>query len=182
MSAIAVRRRRRRRMSLFGRIVWGTLAAVFLLVLFVAGTVAGIIYSYSQHLPDISKMADFQPSRSTHVYARDGTLLANLYPAESRRGSRLRAFPNRSATRSLRPRTSTSTRITASTSSASCGPQLPTTATKSFRAPRRSRSSSRASCFFPMKFRSREKCKKRCWRWRSSDTIRRTRSSSATST
>ena len=79
MSAIAVRRRRRRRMSLFGRIVWGTLAAVFLLVLFVAGTVAGIIYSYSQHLPDISKMADFQPSRSTHVYARDGTLLANLF-------------------------------------------------------------------------------------------------------
>jgi penicillin-binding protein 1A len=79
MSAIAVRRRRRRRMSLLGRVFFVSFSALFLLVLFAAGTVAGIIYSYSQHLPDISKMADFQPSRSTHVYARDGTLLANLY-------------------------------------------------------------------------------------------------------
>ncbi len=79
MSAIAVRRRRRRRMSFVGRVFFVSFTALFLLVLFAAGTVAGIIYSYSQHLPDISKMADFQPSRSTHVYARDGTLLANLY-------------------------------------------------------------------------------------------------------
>jgi penicillin-binding protein 1A len=66
-------------MSLFGRVLFVGFGTLFLLVLFAAGTVAGIVYSYSQHLPDISKMADFQPSRSTHVYARDGSLLANLY-------------------------------------------------------------------------------------------------------
>jgi penicillin-binding protein 1A len=79
MSAIAVRRRRRRRISMLGRFFFVGFATAFIALLFAAGTVAGIIYSYSQHLPDISKMADFQPSRSTHVYARDGTLLANLY-------------------------------------------------------------------------------------------------------
>jgi penicillin-binding protein 1A len=78
-STIAVRRRRRRRLSLFGRIVMGGLACIFLLVLFVLGTMAGIVYSYSRNLPDISRMADFQPSRSTRVYARDGTLLATLF-------------------------------------------------------------------------------------------------------
>ncbi|GAC1497787.1 MAG: PBP1A family penicillin-binding protein [Vulcanimicrobiaceae bacterium] len=47
--------------------------------LFAAGTVAGVIASYSKNLPDINRMADYQPRRSTRVYARDGTLLANLY-------------------------------------------------------------------------------------------------------
>jgi penicillin-binding protein 1A len=77
--SIASRRRRRRRLSLFGRIVYGVLAVAFLLVLFAAGTVAGIVYAYSRNLPDINRMADFQPSRSTRVYARDGELLATLY-------------------------------------------------------------------------------------------------------
>jgi penicillin-binding protein 1A len=76
---LANRRKRRRRLSLFGRIVFGTFATAFLLVLFALGTMAGMVYSYSRNLPDISKMADFQPSRSTRVYARDGTLLATLY-------------------------------------------------------------------------------------------------------
>ncbi len=76
---IAIRRRRRRRLSIFARILYGTLTLVFLLVLFVAGTVAGVVYSYSRNLPDINKMADFQPQRTTRVYARDGELLATLY-------------------------------------------------------------------------------------------------------
>jgi penicillin-binding protein 1A len=76
---IANRRKRKRRLSLFGRIVFGSVATVFLVVLFALGTMAGIVYSYSRNLPDINKMADFQPSRSTRVYARDGTLLATLY-------------------------------------------------------------------------------------------------------
>ena len=50
-----------------------------LALLFGGGLVAGIVSAYSKNLPDITKMADFQPSRSTQVYARDGTLLANLY-------------------------------------------------------------------------------------------------------
>ncbi len=76
---IAKRRQRRRRLSLFGRIVMTTLTLAFLVLLFALGTMAGIVYSYSRNLPDINRMADFQPSRSTRVYARDGTLLATLY-------------------------------------------------------------------------------------------------------
>jgi penicillin-binding protein 1A len=55
--------------------------AVFLLlvVLFVAGSVAGIVAAYSRNLPDISRMADYQPARSTRIFARDGSLLATLY-------------------------------------------------------------------------------------------------------
>jgi penicillin-binding protein 1A len=52
---------------------------VFLLVLFAVGTVAGIVAKYSQDLPDISRMADYQPARSTRIFARDGTLLASVF-------------------------------------------------------------------------------------------------------
>ena len=52
---------------------------VTLIVLFVAGSLAGIVAAYSRNLPDISRMADYQPARSTRIYARDGSLLANLY-------------------------------------------------------------------------------------------------------
>ncbi|HZZ64124.1 MAG TPA: PBP1A family penicillin-binding protein [Candidatus Baltobacteraceae bacterium] len=52
---------------------------IFLLVLFAAGSVAGIVAAYSRNLPDISRMADYQPARSTRIYARDGALLATLY-------------------------------------------------------------------------------------------------------
>jgi penicillin-binding protein 1A len=51
---------------------------VFSILLFV-GIVAGIVASYSRNLPDINRMADYQPSRSTVVYARNGMQLANLY-------------------------------------------------------------------------------------------------------
>ena len=53
--------------------------ALLLIVLFVAGSVAGLVAAYSRNLPDISKMADYQPARSTRLYARDGSLLATLY-------------------------------------------------------------------------------------------------------
>jgi penicillin-binding protein 1A len=48
-------------------------------VLLGAGIVAGLVASYSRNLPDINRMADYQPSRSTRVIARDGSQLANLY-------------------------------------------------------------------------------------------------------
>ena len=76
---IALRRRRRRKLSIVGRLFYATLTLAFLIVLAGAGIVAGIIFSYSRNLPDINRMADFQPSRSTRVYARDGELLAALY-------------------------------------------------------------------------------------------------------
>lgn len=55
------------------------LVALFLVVLFIAGAIAGLVAAYSRNLPDISRMADYQPARSTRLFARDGTLLATLY-------------------------------------------------------------------------------------------------------
>ncbi len=65
--------------SIVGRIVKAIVVlGVFAILLFV-GIVAGIVASYSRNLPDINRMADYQPSRSTQVYARNGLQLANLY-------------------------------------------------------------------------------------------------------
>ncbi len=52
-------------------VLFGALLAV--------GIVAGIVASYSRNLPDINRMADYQPSRSTRVFARDGQQIADLY-------------------------------------------------------------------------------------------------------
>ncbi|GAC1537701.1 MAG: penicillin-binding protein 1A [Candidatus Velthaea sp.] len=60
-------------------VVRGLAVVVAFGVLLFAGVVAGIVTSYSKDLPDINRMADYQPSRSTRVFARDGSLLANLY-------------------------------------------------------------------------------------------------------
>ncbi|HEV7179818.1 MAG TPA: PBP1A family penicillin-binding protein [Candidatus Baltobacteraceae bacterium] len=57
----------------------GTLVALLLIGLFIAGTIGGIVYAYSRNLPDISRMADYQPASSTRIFARDGTLLASVY-------------------------------------------------------------------------------------------------------
>jgi penicillin-binding protein 1A len=62
------------------RSIWrGVLVALLLLVLFAAGTIAGIVTAYARNLPDISRMADYQPASATRLYARDGTLLASVY-------------------------------------------------------------------------------------------------------
>ena len=63
----------------FGRFLRIVALIAVLGILFLGGTIAGVIASYSSHLPDINRMADFQPERSTQVFARDGTPLANLY-------------------------------------------------------------------------------------------------------
>ncbi|HUA10273.1 MAG TPA: penicillin-binding protein 1A [Candidatus Acidoferrales bacterium] len=57
----------------------GTLIAALLIVLFGCGLVAGIVAAYSRNLPDISRLADYQPESSTRIFARDGTLLASVY-------------------------------------------------------------------------------------------------------
>ncbi len=81
VSSRAAARKRPRRRGLRG--VWTFVRVVFVLaffaVLLAVGVVAGIVTSYSKDLPAINRMADYQPSRSTRVFARDGTLLANLY-------------------------------------------------------------------------------------------------------
>lgn len=61
------------------RIAAGVGIALLLGVLLTAGVVAGMVSSYSRNLPDLNRMADLQPSRSTKIVARDGTLLASLY-------------------------------------------------------------------------------------------------------
>src|ERR1700729_3347917 len=70
---------RRKRRSGDGRFWRGLFVAVLMLVLFAIGAVAGMIASYARNLPDISRMADYQPASSTRIYARDGTQLASVY-------------------------------------------------------------------------------------------------------
>ena len=57
----------------------GVLVALLLITLFCAGTLAGIVAAYSRNLPDISRMADYQPASSTRIFARDGTQIGSVY-------------------------------------------------------------------------------------------------------
>ncbi|MBV9718426.1 MAG: PBP1A family penicillin-binding protein [Candidatus Eremiobacteraeota bacterium] len=50
-----------------------------MLALFSIGAVAGMVSAYARNLPDISRMADYQPASSTRIFARDGALLASVY-------------------------------------------------------------------------------------------------------
>ena len=61
------------------RFVRGVLVAFLLLVLFAAGTIAGMVAAYSRNLPDINRMADYQPASSTRIFARDGTQIGSVY-------------------------------------------------------------------------------------------------------
>ena len=70
---------RRRKRSRSRRILRGVVIALLLTVLFSVGAVAGMIAAYAQNLPDISRMADYQPASSTRIFARDGAQLASVY-------------------------------------------------------------------------------------------------------
>ncbi|HEX4013414.1 MAG TPA: transglycosylase domain-containing protein [Candidatus Cybelea sp.] len=61
------------------RFLRGLAIAVFLVVLFAVGTIAGMVAAYGRNLPDISRMADYQPASTTRIFARDGTQLAAVY-------------------------------------------------------------------------------------------------------
>jgi len=50
-----------------------------MLALFAIGTVAGMVAAYGRNLPDISRMADYQPAGTTRIFARDGSQLASVY-------------------------------------------------------------------------------------------------------
>jgi penicillin-binding protein 1A len=71
--------RKRRQGGGWGRFWRGFLIAIFLLALFGVGAIAGIVTSYGRNLPDISRMADYQPASTTRIFARDGTPLASVY-------------------------------------------------------------------------------------------------------
>jgi penicillin-binding protein 1A len=68
--------RKRRRRS---RVWRGLLVTLLMMALFSIGAVAGMIAAYGRNLPDISRMADYQPSSATRIFARDGSLLASVY-------------------------------------------------------------------------------------------------------
>ncbi|TAM57912.1 PBP1A family penicillin-binding protein [bacterium] len=55
------------------------LRGLLVLLLVLGGLAAGMVAAYSRRLPDITRMAEYQPQRATQIYARDGTLLANVY-------------------------------------------------------------------------------------------------------
>jgi penicillin-binding protein 1A len=74
-----VQLRRKRKQKRAPSWLRGTLIAVLLLLLFAVGTIAGIVAAYSRNLPDISRMADYQPASSTRIFARDGTQLASVF-------------------------------------------------------------------------------------------------------
>ncbi len=61
------------------RFLRGLSIAIFFVVLFAVGTIAGMVASYGRNLPDISRMADYQPASTTRIFARDGTQLAAVY-------------------------------------------------------------------------------------------------------
>jgi penicillin-binding protein 1A len=71
--------RRRRRSKGNGGFWRGVGIALLMLALFAVGSVACMVASYARNLPDISRMADYQPASSTRIFARDGTLLASVY-------------------------------------------------------------------------------------------------------
>lgn len=59
---------------------WRILAQILIVAVLVCGGVlAGMIAAYSRRLPDITRLAEYQPQKATQIYARDGTLLANVY-------------------------------------------------------------------------------------------------------
>ncbi len=70
---------KRRRNPRASRAWAGLGVTALLLVLFAIGAVAGMVAAYARNLPDISRMADYQPASTTRIYARDGTLLASVY-------------------------------------------------------------------------------------------------------
>jgi penicillin-binding protein 1A len=71
--------KKRRRAKRASRVWAGLGVTALLLVLFALGAVAGMVAAYGRNLPDISRMADYQPASTTRIYARDGTQLASVY-------------------------------------------------------------------------------------------------------
>jgi penicillin-binding protein 1A len=71
-----MRRRKRPRVN---RLWSGLLVTLLMLVLFAIGAIAGMVAAYGHNLPDISRMADYQPASTTRIFARDGTQLASVY-------------------------------------------------------------------------------------------------------
>src|SRR5579863_4971395 len=66
----------RRRLRTAGVVTLTVLAALAILG---AGLIVVVLAVYGRGLPDISRLSDIEPSGTTRIVARDGTLLATLY-------------------------------------------------------------------------------------------------------
>src|SRR5579863_3296896 len=66
----------RRRLRTAGVVTLTVLAALAILG---AGLIVVVLAVYGRGLPDISRLSDIEPSGTTRILARDGTLLAQLY-------------------------------------------------------------------------------------------------------
>src|SRR5579872_2502344 len=73
------RKKTRTRNERRARMLRAVLVAALLGVLFFAGTIAGLVAAYSRNLPDIRRLADYQPASATRIFARDGTQIASVY-------------------------------------------------------------------------------------------------------
>ena len=71
-------------------------------------TIAGIVAAYARNLPDISRMADYQPASSTRIFARDGDAARRPSTRKTACGCRSRASRRSFATPSSPTKTTTS--------------------------------------------------------------------------
>lgn len=66
---------RKKRRSLFGRLVVAGLSLAFLGAIVGVAAIAGALYYYGRDLPDHTQLADYEPAVSTRIYAGDGRLI-----------------------------------------------------------------------------------------------------------
>lgn len=66
-----------------------------LIIILALASVAGIIYFYSQIKIDISKIVDYNPKLTTHIYDKNGDLVAYIFDEENRQYAKFSEIPPR---------------------------------------------------------------------------------------
>ena len=56
-----------------------SLSILLVLLCIALGIILAIVSRFSRDLPDVRKLTKFEPSESSHIYARDGSLIGVLY-------------------------------------------------------------------------------------------------------
>ena len=65
------------------------------LIIIILACVGGVIYFYSQIKIDISKIVDYNPKLTTHIYDRNGDLVAYIFDEENRQYAKFNEIPPR---------------------------------------------------------------------------------------
>ena len=65
------------------------------LIIIILACVGGVIYFYSQIKIDISKIIDYNPKLTTHIYDRNGDLVAYIFDEENRQYAKFNEIPPR---------------------------------------------------------------------------------------